>query len=269
MKTNRFNRFELLPYESTLIFGHNQSNRVINHGHLQKIKSEMACCLETMPPITVNTLTNNVIDGQHRLKAFQTLVRDGVLPKDALIKVMFVDINLNEEKKAIVNANTTSKNWSMDDYIRSYAKEGMLPYIRLEEWCRDHVLCNKFSEDKETGGQRKIYNYRYGAAILTGKRCSSELKSATFNFTDEQSEIGHEIHAEMLEILDIFGIKNGPCIESLAITWHEYRQLHDFNVWMKELKAKKARFQKMPKNNLNEWEAIFNTAHGAISKKCA
>lgn len=223
-----------------------------------------------MPPITVNTVTNNVIDGQHRLKAFQSLVCDGVISEDSLIKVMFVNIPIDEEKRAIVDANTNSKNWSLDDYIASYVKAGIVSYKRLEEWCSDHVLCNRFSKDGETGEQKKMYNYRYGAAILTGKNSRAELQAASFNFTYEQELLANEVHAEMLEIIELLGEKsNGQGIEALAITWHEYRQLHEFNVWLKELKAKKNRFQKMPKTNKNEWEAIFNTAHGAISKKCA
>ena len=221
-----------------------------------------------MPPITINTVTNHVIDGQHRLKAFQTLVSDGLLPNDAKIKVMYVEIPIEEEKTSIVEANTNSKNWGLDDYISSYAKAGILSYKALEEWCKEHILCYKFTKDKETGEENKIYNYRYGAAILTGKRCSAELKSATFTFSESDAALAHEIHAEMLEIIELFGLKgNGSWIEALAVTWHAYRDMHPFKVWMKELKAKKNRFMKMPKENSKEWESIFNTAHGAIDKK--
>lgn len=265
---SKFIKFGTVTNDETKNFGKNQENRAINHGHLQKIKAQCIANLEMMPPITINTVTNHVIDGQHRLKAFQTLVSDGTLPNDAKIKVMFVEIPVQEEKNAIVEANTNSKNWSLDDYISSYAKAGVASYKALEEWCKEHMLCYKFSKDKETGEQNKIYNYRYGASILTGRRCSNELKSASFTFTPEEAKKAHEIHAEMLEIIELFNLKGtGAWIEALAVTWHAYRDMHSFKDWMKELKLKKSRFLKMPKDNSKEWEAIFNTAHGAIDKK--
>lgn len=263
----KFVKFDMVTVEGTKDFGKNQENRAINHGHLQKIKVQCLTNLEMMPPITINSITNHVIDGQHRLKAFQSLVNDGSLPIDSMIKVMFVEIPVDEEKNAIVEANTNSKNWSLDDYIASYAKAGIVSYVKLEEWCESHILCYKFTKDKETGEQNKVYSYRYGAAILTGKRCSNELKSASFTFSEEDAEIANDVHAEMLEIIDLFGLKgNGAWIEALAVTWHEYRRMHPFKEWMKELKKKKSRFMKMPKENSKEWEAIFNTAHGAIDK---
>lgn len=266
--SRKFLNFNLVSIEDTKNFGKNQENRAINHGHLQKIKAQCMANLEMMPPITINTVTNHVIDGQHRLKAFQSLVADEALPSDSKIKVMFVEIPVDEEKDAIVEANTNSKNWSLDDYIASYAKAGIVSYRALEEWCKEHVLCYKFSKDKETGEQNKVYNYRYGAAILTGKRCSNELKSASFTFSDEDVSLAHEVHSEMLEIIELFDLKgNGAWIESLAVTWHSYRNMHSFKEWMKELKLKRGRFMKMPKDNSKEWEAIFNTAHGAIDKK--
>lgn len=264
----KFIKFEMVSFDETKNYGKNQENRSINRGHLQKIKEQ---CLENfamMPPITINTVTNHIIDGQHRLEAFRTLVSDGSLPKDSNIKVMFVEIPVDEEKDAIVDANTNSKNWALDDYISSYVKAGIVSYIQLQEWCKEHILCCRFTKEKETGEQNKTYNYRYGAAILTGKRCSSELKSAKFTFTDADAKIGHDVHAEMLEIVELFNLKgNGAWIEALAVTWHSYRGMHSFKEWMRELKAKKNRFMKMPKDNSTEWEAIFNTAHGAIDKK--
>ena len=216
----------------------------------------------------VNTVTNHVIDGQHRLKAFQSLIKDNLIDKDSKIKVMFVEIPIDEEKNAIVDANTNSKNWSLDDYIASYVKAGVVAYKDLEDWCKTHPLCYRISKDKESGTQNKIYNYRYGAAILTGKRCSKELKSATFTFSKENIQAANEIHDEMWDIIEVFGLKgNGAWIESLAVTWSCYRKMHPFKIWLRELKSKKSRFTKMPKDNDKEWEAIFNTAHGAIDKK--
>lgn len=263
-----FIKFELVNYEDSLKFGKNQENRAFNHGHLQKLKAQMLNSFSIIPPITVNTVTNHLIDGQHRLKAYQILVNDGQLPQDSKIKVMYVEIPVEYEKQAIVDANTNSKNWSLDDYIASYVKAGIVSYKKLEEWCDSHSLCCNFAKQKESGDIGKKYSYRYAAAILKGKNCANDLKSAVFTITDDDLTIGNEVHAEMVEICDLLKLKgNGSWLESLAISWHEIRKQHDFKTWMKEFKSKKARYLKMPTDSKKEWDAIFAQAHMAIDKK--
>lgn len=265
---SKFIKFDLVNYEDSLKFGRNQENRALNHSHLQKIKVQCLNSFETMPPITINIVTNNVIDGQHRLKAYQSLISNDEMPKETKIKVMFVEIPIDEEKQAIVDANTNSKTWSLDDYIASYVKAGIVAYKELEDWCENHSLCCNFTKNKENGDVGKKYSYRYAAAILKGKNCANDLKSASFNLTKEDKEIGNEIHAEMVEICDLFKLKgNGAWIESLAISWREIRNHHEFKIWMKEFKSKKARYLKMPTDTKKEWDAIFAQAHMAIDKK--
>ena len=133
------NTFKLVSRDETNEFNSNSENRVINHGHVNKIKEQMKTSLNVMPPITINDITKNIIDGQHRLKAFQKLVDDGELPLDSRLPVMFVTISTDFEKEAIINANTNSKNWSLDDYIASYAKSNHI-YKQLDEWCSNHAL---------------------------------------------------------------------------------------------------------------------------------
>lgn len=255
----------MVSIDNTKEFGKNQENRAINHGHLQKIKEQCEKNLDMMPPITINTITNHVIDGQHRLKAVQSLVSEEKLPSDSMIKVMFVEIPADEEKDAIVDANTNSKNWSLDDYIASYAKAGIVSYKKLEEWCKEHSLCCKFSKDNATGEQKKVYNYRYGAAILTGKRCTNELKNAKFTFNDDDANVAHEVHSEMLEIIECLNLKgNGAWIEALAVTWRTARDVRPFKVWMKFLKKKRKDLMEMPKDNSKDWNAIFSKVNWVI-----
>ena len=252
-----FETFTQVSYKESLAFGKNQENRKINPSHLQKLKKQWLKYSDMMPAVIINSVTNNIIDGQHRIKAYQMLIADGELPMSTKLKVMYVNIPLDTEKEAIIDANTNSKNWSLDDYIASYVKAGVMPYVKLEEWCKTHSLC--------FDGKPK---YRYGAAMLTGKHCQQPLKNATFDFDIDNLKIGEEIHTELLEIVDLLGLKNyGSWIESLSVTWYQYRNMHPFRVWLGEMKNKKARLIKMPKDNASEWEAIFNTVHGAIDKK--
>lgn len=254
---NKLNYFSV-SYDETLLFGKNQENRAYNHGHLQKIKKQLLTSMDVMPPITVNKITNHIIDGQHRLRAYQELIAAGTLDPSTKIEVKYVEIPVENEKQAIIDANTNSKNWSLDDYIASYAKAGIVSFVKLDEWCKLHPLASDNGNSK----------FRYGAAIITGKRCSSDLKNGSFTFNDEDLEKADEVHAEMLEIVDLFGLKGkGAWIESLATSWSSVRGQHEFRVWMKELKAKKQKFLKLPKDNSRDWDNIFAQAHLAIDKK--
>ena len=268
MNKYQFISFKIASYDESLAYGKNQENRKYNHSHISELKEQWIESPDILPPITVNVITNNVIDGQHRLKAYKELIEDNVIDKDTKIKVMFVSVPIENEKEAIVNANIHSKNWSLDDYIYSYIKAGLEPYCKLQEWCKTHALCYRYVKDKETKEQTKEFKYRYAASMLTGKRCPEELKSATFSFTDEQMEIANEVHIELMEIIEALDKKGyGAWIEPLAVTWHQYRGMHPFKVWLREIKLKKNKLQRMPSDNAGEWEAIFNTVHGAIDKK--
>lgn len=254
----KFIKFDLVPYEVTKDFGKNQENRAYNHAHLMKIQKQCLTSLEAMPPITINVVTNHIVDGQHRLKAFQNLVETSQINADSMLKVMFVEIPLEEEKQAIIDANTNSKNWSLDDYIASYVKAGIVSYVKLDEWCKGHPLSSDNGKSK----------FRYGSAIITGKRCSNELKNGEFSFTEDELQRADEVHAEMLEIVELFNLKGkGAWIESLANSWIAVREQHDFRTWIRELKAKKQRFLKLPKDNSRDWDGIFAQAHLAIDKK--
>lgn len=75
----------------------------------------------------------------------------------------------------------------------------------------------------------------------------------------------NEEKQEIVEILQLRG--KGAWIESLAVSWVEVRKQHDFRLWMKELKAKKQRFLKSPKDNSGDWNKIFSQIHLAIDIK--
>lgn len=243
--------------EFTANFKFNKSNRAINHGHVNRIKAQMKESLGVMPPITVNLTTSNVIDGQHRLKAFQSLVDSGELPADSKLLVMLVEIPEECEKEAIVNANTNSKNWSLDDYIASYARTNDM-YQALDDWCSNHTLC-------VDGVRRK---YRYGAAMLKGMACSKELRNGSFVLSDADFERGEEIHAEILEILTTLGRPlKGNYFEYMAVAWAGVRDLHPFKDWYRELKSKKACILRKPYGNMRDWNDIFGMLHIAIDKK--
>lgn len=255
----RFIAFDAyVPYEKALTFNLNNKNRVYNTRHLEKIRAQTIRSTELMPPITINIITGNIIDGQHRHKAYVDLYALGLLPRHATIKVMYVEIPEEKELEAIINANTNSKNWTLDDYIASYIKLGIESYVRLEEWSKSHLLTCEC-------GKSKI---RYASAILAGKRCNPTLKSGMFTVTDEDFERANVIHDEMFQIAEILGMKSrGSWLESFAVSWNKVRNQHNINVWLKEFKAKKATYGRMPTDNDKDWEAMFAQVHLNIDKK--
>jgi hypothetical protein len=243
--------------EFTERFNSNNENRVINHGHVNRIKEQMKQHLDVFPPITINEVTNNIIDGQHRLKAFQKLVDEGDISKDSQISVMYVNIPISEEKESIINANTNSKNWSLDDYIASYSKCNS-EYKKLNEWCQSHTLCTDGKKSK----------FRYGAAMLKGVACAASLKDGSFFLTEEDIERGEKIHTELVEIVGVLGkpIK-GNYFEYMAVSWNQVREWHSFKEWLKEFKLKKNAINKKPFANKKDWDNIFADIHRAINLK--
>lgn len=254
----KFIGYESVSYERATTFTLNKQNRAYNPAHLEKVKRETLDSLDVMPPITVNVVTNNIIDGQHRHKSFIDLSKSGSLPKNSELKVMWVSIPKEKELEAIVKANTNSKNWTLDNYIASHINSGNEFYVKLDEWCKAHALSSE-------SGKSKI---RYGAAMISGRRNSPDLKRGTFTFTEQDIQRAEEVHTELLGIVEMFGMKGrGMWIEALTISWIAVREQHDFETWMKAFKSKRSEFLKMPKDNSKDWNNIFAQAHLAIDMK--
>lgn len=251
------NNFVQVSRELTKNFSSNKENRAINRSHVSKIKSQMKDCLGIMPPITVNLVTNHVIDGQHRLEAFQSLIDNNEISNESKLWVMYVDIPIEKEREAIINANTNSRNWSIDDYIKSYAKVND-EYKKLDDWCASHELCHEGTKNK----------YRYAAAMLKGEASSKSLKDGSFTISDIDYERGDAIHTELYEIVLLLNKPlYGPFYEYMAVSWDKVRKLHLFKEWLSEMKKKKKQLISKPFNTKNEWDNIFSIVHMAIDKK--
>ena len=236
-------------------FSLNSKNREYNPNHLARIKREMSDCLMLMSPITVNTVTNNIVEGQHRHKAFIELIEEERLAKDSVLGVKFVSIPVEKELEIIIRANNNSKSWTLVNYVDSNIESDA--YIKLNEWCLKHTLsCDK-------NGKAKV---RYGSAIFKGKNCTKELKKGTFEITDEELQRAEQVHNELIQIIETLGkCPKGDYIEALAIKWIEVRDKHEFKTWLKELKNRE--YEKMKTSNRNDWRDIFARAHYNIDMK--
>lgn len=241
-------------------------NRTINGLHVKHIAEQMEGDLKFFPPITVNRVTNHIIDGQHRLEAFKSLVQNGKIPEDSTISIMYVECSVEEERELTINANVNTKKWSLDDYIQSFAHDNE-EYSKLIAWCKSHPM---MYENQHTPGSKKTkgsYRYRFAAAILTGKTCQKSLKDGSFSATEDEYAVGEVVYNELKSIFDLLGKGKAANLEKVATLWHERRKLHPFEVWFKMLKRKKSTFQKMPMQNGGDWEAIFNKLHTDIDRE--
>lgn len=251
-----------------------KGNRVINKLHVKNIAEQMVEYLEFFPPITVNDVTNHIVDGQHRANAFKQLIENRRLPEDSTLFVMHVNCSEDEEKILIVNANTNSKNWTLSDFIHRYAKEND-NYALLESWCADksHPLLH----ENASGKKSKTYRYRFASAILKGKSCQKELKDGSFSVTDDEYAIGNNVYNELSELFKILvtkkhdgsisrGYGKPSALEFIAILWHERRQMHSFDKWLLMFRKRKAKILGMPRDNKKDWENILNMVHTEIDK---
>lgn len=118
LKTRNYNRFSLI-----------QGNRFISESHLKKmIKSIGHNNLLPQNPIIVNKQMQ-VIDGQHRLKAAETLnlpIYYTVIEKGSIEEVQFLNAN--------------QKSWSLFDFVQSYAERGNINYIALKKFSEEYNL---------------------------------------------------------------------------------------------------------------------------------
>ena len=255
---SKFVKFAEVSFQESLTFGLHKENRALNPQHLEKIKKQMIKSFDIIPPVTINVRTLHYIDGQHRGKAYYDLYQLGILPVEAKLKVMFVDIPIEEEKEAIINANTNSKNWSLENYITSHIKAGLVSYVKLDDWAKQHALTSENGKSK----------FRYASAIVKGKRNNSEMKNGSFSFTEEELQRAEKVHAELREIAEMLEMSGrGAWIESLACSWIKVREKHDFREWRQSFKSNKRTFLKMPKENDKNWNTIFAQAHLNIDMK--
>ena len=242
-----------LTDESKKVIG----NRMVDEGHIKLFTGYSERQLRNMPPITVNTRTGRLIDGQHRVRAVVRMIEQGKLPKNYRYDVMLIDILEEDERAEVINANIHSKGWTQLDYIKFYMEDVCDDvannYKMLDAWCRQHPLT---APKKEVQSPK----YRYGAAMMKGMGCSSILKNGLFNVTPEELDEADKIHNEIVEILKIMDrVSTGTWLEYMAISWFNARRYTDFNKFIKVLKNESILndVNGIPSISIRDWDYIF------------
>ena len=267
------NFFKILSYEEVLSFGKAQRNRKVNENHVNdfynvikagksRIELENGTYLVLgIIPVVVNPRTGYIMDGQNRIAAFKKAYEKGDIDNNARILVGFWEVEPGAaENTLIIDLNTKTKNWSMDDYINSYAQD--IPcYARLVEFCQTHSLCHVTTKKGERNKPR------YAAAIITGKGCQSALKAGTFNFTDEQFKAADTIHKELLEIRKKLNMPlTGDEIEYMATEWHVQRNFISV-ADIKSLTYIPTDVREKKVYNRKDWAFVFSRLKDVVAKK--
>lgn len=253
--------FKFVTLSEALLFTRNPRNRNIDKGHLKDIKKQMAESFETMPPITVNSVTLHIIDGQHRLEAFKQLIEEGTFHPSTTLAVMFVEIPLEKEFGAIVEAQDHTRGWNLNDYVHSYINDGNQNYIALDDWCRVHSLT---ANPKDPVNPR----YRYGAILMLGVRGKTTLKNGTFVVTEEELAEANQVHDEVVKIIEAFGINfKGVAFENMLISWYKHRGLNKFTDVRRYIKTHCGGLRKMSMVNASDWDAVFSYISTNINLK--
>lgn len=247
-------RFDFVTFEQLTKFGRNPENRDIDstkhRGHITNIKEMCRDSLATMPPIIVNAVTGNIVDGQTRTKALTELFNEGVIDRNTPIQIQYISVPKDEEITLIRKLCSGHKDWSVEDFIQSYFKGGSPDYKMLIEFCKNHMLTS-------SNGKLK---FRYGAALLNPNYDRDSLKNGKLTVTEEDLEYGETVHQELCQILEVLDLLEKPkyWIESLAKVWQSYRDRYDFKTWLKVIKKRKDYIKKHSASNQKEWNEIFS-----------
>lgn len=263
--------FKILSVLEVLSFGKGQRNRQISHKHVNDFvnvikngKSKFYLDDGTylvfgIIPIIINPLTGHILEGQHRLEAFKKAYQAGLIDENARILVAYWPIEDEEVENAlIIELNSKTKNWTLEDYLNSYSQY-LEYYKKLREFCEGHELCINYKNGVRT------FKYRYAAAMLTGKYQATSLRSGKFQFTDEEMKLGDTIHNEMVTIRKkLKFIMSGNDVEAMAAVWYSYRNKISANDIKKLSYIPKGLKDNKKFTKKEDWEQVFSRLRDII-----
>lgn len=271
--------FKVLSYEEVVSFGKGQRNRkvklnhvndfinVIKNGKSRKYLDEEVYLVFGLIPVIINPVTGHIMEGQHRLQAFIDAHNKGMIDDNARILIVYWDIYDEElENTLIIDLNSNSKNWSIDDYMNNYSQY-LEYYQKLKEFCENHELCMTYGKKGE-----KTHKYRYAAAMIKGMSQASVLKKGAFTCTDEELKQADIIHKELCEIRKKLNLPMvGTDIEAMAIVWHTDRNLISVSdiksiyYFNKDIEKKLADIKNI--KNKKDWDYIFSKFEKIVNTK--
>lgn len=149
--------------------------------------------------VVVDINTGTIIDGQHRVKAYEKAREDGVYTGSILVRYVEAPSGV-AELQDYIRQFQVSRKWGLEDYISANI-HGKNDLERLRDFCLNHVFLNK-------GGDEADVFWRKGAAIVA-KTGSSEyknrLKQRNVRFTPEEWADAERTYNEVTLLMDALG----------------------------------------------------------------
>lgn len=230
--------------------------------HIDNIKKAIleAGTMRYFPPLFVDIKNYVIADGNCRWNAALSLLKERKI-SELTIGVIFIDIPEEEFDNYVITLNTTSKSWTLNDYIYNYASRSSdTGHKKLIDFCESHSALKK-----ENGG----ISPRYGLAIL--KKQQSQVKSNKFSLTDEEIAVANSRLIEALEVRAKIGIEDiksngGGWFEPYLSAWAMFRDdkpnvdisryLREANTCVKQRKSK----VRVPYGSTkkNDWYQLFS-----------
>lgn len=258
---DRVYRFNSDEWDFNGMFHHYLHNREHNQHHIDEMANaiEESGGMENFPPLIINIRTNTFCNGHGRHAAITKVLERGRV-KCLDYRVIFVDIPEDEQDDFIITLNTTSDNWSVNDYVKNFASRGIESYINLISFCLANEMLYKVKAGK------KVFCPRYGIAALG--MSNSVLKSGNLVLTDEVLDKGKKVVDEATELRSIIvgtdaKANGGGWLEAFLQGWNVSRETLDvdFKAYKKTLRNKmNLKKTNVPRgsNRKGDWIAFFD-----------
>lgn len=226
-----------------LIFKKLEGNRPVVNRRVNKIIASIQNVGYITSPLIVNEKME-VIDGQGRLEALEQL-------KMPVEYIVHPGIGINE----CIAMNINQGNWSLKDYIESYATRGNKSYQRLEQLIKEYPLAN--------------LDVIATAALRINKITGTMVKDGSLVLTEEQYDKAVErlnYAYEIFDLVDKTAVRGGILnLIQVILYCYDYEEMD-----LKRLKEQVTKniYVCRPWNNIdtcfNEIEELYNRN---ISKK--
>jgi hypothetical protein len=166
------------------IFKFINSNREVDHAHVQKIKDSIQQKdLLSVHPINVNAKME-VIDGQHRLQAAKEL---GV--------PIFYLVNEGISSHDISRLNSIKKNWCLEDYLNHYMVEGLPEYKKVGQFVRHYSKIPLSGAIQILGGNYAglLRDFRDGRFEVSDYEQATKIGQELYAIKDIPTQIGKHL----------------------------------------------------------------------------
>lgn len=152
--------------------------------------------------IIVNSQTNTVIDGQHRIAAYvKYSVIHPELAEKIIVPCIYIDVPQETEFAEIIIRNSTPAKWGSSDYINAFADAGYESYVRLRDFMKSCPLCHGMTEDM---GLKRINSPKITNALaLLGVRYeTAKYKAGMFEVAQDEVELAEKRAKEINAIME-------------------------------------------------------------------